>query len=41
MAGIARRVHFANELLLGFGTEVAVDGGLDFEQVLDYVFQVG
>lgn len=41
MMGIGSRVHFANELLLGFGTEVAVDGGLDFEEVLDYVFEVG
>lgn len=41
MAGIGRRVHFADELLLSFGTEVAVNGGLDFEEVLDYVFEVG
>lgn len=28
-------VHFSDELLLGFGTEVAVHGGLDLEEGLD------
>lgn len=32
-------IHFADELLLGFGAQVAVYGGLDLEEVLDYVFE--
>ena len=32
-------VHFPNQLLLRFGAEVAVDGGLDFEKVLYNIFQ--
>lgn len=31
------QVHFMDEDLLGFGTEVAVHAGLDLEEVLNYV----
>ena len=32
-------VHFPHEFGLGFGTEVAVDGGLDLEEGLDDGFE--
>ena len=32
-------IHFLDEHFLRFGALVAVDGGLDFVEVLDYVFE--
>lgn len=34
-------VHLPDEFLLGFWTEIAVHGGLDFEEMLDYILEVG
>lgn len=39
--GMGQCVHLADEFLLCLRAEVAVDGGLDFEEVLDYLFEVG
>lgn len=34
-------VHFADEFLVGFWAEVAVDGGLELVEGLDHVFEAG
>lgn len=33
-------IHFAYQLLLGFGSKVAVDRGLDLKKVLDHIFEL-
>lgn len=37
---VGRGVHLPNEFLLRFLTEVAMHGGLDFEELLDDVLEV-